>query len=631
MTIMCKRIILPILILLLVKINAFAYQYALDSIPSKLRIGADAVVRTEQMVFTILEAGKAIERVKIAITLLNENASEYRYASVPYDKFNKIKYVKASVYDEKGRLVKIIKPSEILDMSAISGGVFYSDDRVKLIIFPLMKYPFTIEYEYETSVKSILNYPSWSFQDSPDVSVEKSGIQFIVPKNMSIRFKELNLKYKVDSISIKDKFIYTWQEDNIPTVKTNSYGIPFANRNPRLLAAPFTFEYDGYAGSMKSWKSLGEWNQKIIEGRDVLPDAEIAKIKDLVKDISDERLKVKAVYEYMQSRTRYVAISLGIGGLQPFEAKLVTEKGYGDCKALTNYTMALLKSIGIKSYYALVKSGSFEHIDPNFVSNQFDHVILCVPQPNDTVWLECTSQSLPFNYLSDFTSDRHVLLTTPGGGELAHTPDFKRGENVYKFKGVVNIDKLLNTTTASFTYYSSGIFYGKNDFLAQQSEDEIKRHLNESLSIPTFQVTKVAYHETKTEKPSSQLEFDMDIRDFTVRSSSRIYFTPCISKTDYLLNEPIAIQISTSYNYTDSLVYKIPSGYQVDYLPQNQKIETAFGVYSYSLSTNNDKVVFYRALELQKGKYPSSQFNEFYTFINAIAKSDRERVILKKM
>ena len=60
----------------------------------------------------------------------------------------------------------------------------------------------------------------------------------------------------------------------------------------------------------------------------------------------------------MQSRTRYASIQLGIGGYKPAPAMEVSEKGYGDCKGLTNYMSALLKEAGITSYYTWVKSGA---------------------------------------------------------------------------------------------------------------------------------------------------------------------------------------------------------------------------------------------------------------------------------
>ena len=559
-------------------LHATSSRYAFELIPDNLKTGADAVVRTEQMLFSATGVGKATMKYKVAVTLLNENANYFRYREVHYDKFEKVNYVRASVYDEKGKLVKVIRSSEIFDMSAVAGGVLHSDARKKVIRFPLMKYPYTIEYEYETTISSLINFPTWRFQDDPDVSVEKSGIQYIIPKNLKVKFKEVRMSTKVDSVDMADKMQYTWQVENIPTVKTNAYGIPFEMGIPILFAAPLEFSFDGYKGSNKSWQTLGEWSRKIIENRDVLSDAEIRKVKDLVKDIPNERDKVKAVYEYMQSRTRYVAIALGIGGLQPMLAMEVENKGYGDCKALTNYTMALLKAVGIKSHYTLVRSGSNIDIDPNFVSDQFDHIILCVPQPNDTIWLECTSQTLPFNHLSDFTSNRYVLLTTEVGGKIVRTPSFNIIENLYKRTGTISVDRIGNLTPATITEQFSGLYYGNmHGFFSQQNEEEIKRVLNKSLSLPTFTVEKAEFIDNKSENPSAELSYKLNIRDFSTKTTNRIFFIPSLSKESYLLNEPFDVRIFDTQTSIDSVVFQLPVGYQIEHLPQDKIIENEFG------------------------------------------------------
>jgi len=626
-----KRFIIFSILISVINSVALSGKYDFNLIPDALKHRADAVVRTEQMTYEIVEVGKAKMKYKFAITLLNDDASDYRLATIFYNPFVKVKNIKGSVYDEKGNLIKIINSLDILDMSAVNGVEFYSDDRQKVIFFPKMKYPYTIEYEYECMFLSLINYPEWAFQHNPNISVEKSGIQYIIPKKIQAKFKEINLKNKIDSVFLKDKIILTWQEENIPTVKSNPYGIPFSYRVPTLLSAPHEFNYGGYAGSLISWEKFGEWNKRMIEGRDRLPLEEIEKIKNLTKDLKTEREKVKAIYEYMQSKTRYVLISLGIGGFQPFEASFVSEKGFGDCKALTNYTLSLLKVIGIKSHYTLVKSGSNENINPNFVSNQFDHIILCVPQEKDSIWLECTSQSLPFNYLSDFTSNRFALLVTEDGGKLVRTPSFKKEENYTKLIGIVNIDYLGTISSAKFSKEYSGIHYGHSQqIFSQESESEIVKYLNKSLSIPTFTVTRASFSELKSENPTSTLQYELDIRDFSKNKSNRLFFTPCLERFDFILNEPFSIQISESNQYSDSIVYKIPIGYSIDFIPEPKSIESTFGKYSYSLTSELDKIVFKRNFEIFKGKYPKEKFEEFYNFINSIASKDREMVILKK-
>ncbi len=73
------------------------------------------------------------------------------------------------------------------------------------------------------------------------------------------------------------------------------------------------------------------------------------KVHELTDHLTDKRQKVFALYDYLQKNTRYISVQLGIGGWQPFPADYVATKRYGDCKALSNFMVALLKEAGIKA------------------------------------------------------------------------------------------------------------------------------------------------------------------------------------------------------------------------------------------------------------------------------------------
>ena len=111
-----------------------------------------------------------------------------------------------------------------------------------------------------------------------------------------------------------------------------------------------------------------------------LPTSTVTMIKDLVKDEVDDIGNAKKVYEYVQGKTRYISVQVGIGGWKPFNASEVDKLGYGDCKALTNYTMSLLKAVGVESNYSVVYAGSSQkNIEDDFTSIQGNHVILNIP------------------------------------------------------------------------------------------------------------------------------------------------------------------------------------------------------------------------------------------------------------
>ena len=65
----------------------------------------------------------------------------------------------------------------------------------------------------------------------------------------------------------------------------------------------------------------------------IIAGTEKVKLTKILENTQDTIQKMKSLYQYMQERTRYVGIQLGIGGFQPFPAQTVFETGYGDCKA----------------------------------------------------------------------------------------------------------------------------------------------------------------------------------------------------------------------------------------------------------------------------------------------------------
>lgn len=76
------RKIIIISILAAASLRCFPQFYPFDSIPGYLKKNADAVVRTEQCLYTVSAPGKAVQKIKKAVTLLNEDATYYRYLDI---------------------------------------------------------------------------------------------------------------------------------------------------------------------------------------------------------------------------------------------------------------------------------------------------------------------------------------------------------------------------------------------------------------------------------------------------------------------------------------------------------------------------------------------------------------------
>ncbi len=171
--------------------NLFAQQYAVFLIPQQI-INANAVIRNSEMSVGINNEGSAFIRHTYAITILNRNADEYAALEEHYNKLINIKSISGTLYDASGKRIKKTGKSDIQDVSATSSGSLAEENRLKTHNFNWNSYPYTIEYEIETEIKSLFFLPNWIPVIDENVSVENSILNVHMPADYHLRYKMFN-------------------------------------------------------------------------------------------------------------------------------------------------------------------------------------------------------------------------------------------------------------------------------------------------------------------------------------------------------------------------------------------------------------------------------------------------------
>lgn len=330
-----------------------------------------------------------------------------------------INNINAYLYDAGGKEIRHYKKKDMDDLPYQDGVSFVNDERIKVGRFSYNRYPYTVEYEEEDDLNGFIGIGGWTPQYFFNSSVELSKYTIIAPRNYTFSYRMLNSKIEpfVEEIDKANKKSYTWQIQNLPANDEMPFSADYAIYAPRLLVSLGEIDIEGYKGNMTSWNEFGKFYGSLQKGRDVLPDEIKQKVQDLTKGLNDPREKVAVLYTFLQQNSHYVNVSLGIGGWQASEASYVATNKYGDCKALSNFMVAILKEAGIKANPVVIKGGEWtEDFITDFTYDPFNHVICCVPLEKDTIWLECTDQFLPPGYLSYFTSNRYGLLIEDNGG-----------------------------------------------------------------------------------------------------------------------------------------------------------------------------------------------------------------------
>jgi len=634
------RIAISICALILVSSESFSRQpssYAVDNIPESLKKNANSVIRKKEYVLTIYSKTKAELTVSYAVTILREAAKREAYFAAFYDKFSKIKNIKASVYNEAGKEVKSLKKSDILDASIIQGIEFFDDNRVKAGRADYYTYPFTFEYSYEMDLNGSLNYPSFQLYEGYNQSVEYAHFKVTSTPEVPVRYFERNGCPQANSTGGSNQNTFVWNFSNQPAVTWELFSPNLSAFTPSVLIAPNNFEVAGYEGNAENWDNFANWISKLNAGRDNLSPETKSELKNLVQGISDPEEKAKVLYEYMQNKTRYVNISLGIGGWQPFEADFVDRQGYGDCKALSFYMKSILDAVGINSNYVLVKSGrNSEDMLPEFPSNQFNHAFLFVPFEKDTVWLECTSQMVPFGYIGTFTDDRHVLLIEDdGNGKIVNTPSYSLSDNIRTRKASVLLDEnLTGFGDLSSTY--KGVLYDDIYANLQLNDTEVKERLYKSFNINGLEILNFAYSEKRNQIPEINEDIKLVLKNYASKSGSKVFITPDVFSRSLQPNRSFTerkapVYIKRPLQTYDTLYFKLPENLKLNKLPEAQELTSKYGRYFFNMEFADHTLKYIRHFELYSGSYPATEFSEMEKFFTSIYNMDQEKAVFEEL
>jgi len=628
-----------LLVLNLVFLNACMSQdinYAVNLIPPELLKNADAVKRMEETKIMISDIGKATVYHKYAITILNEVGDYNAEFEEAYDKFINVKNVQGKLFDADGNKIRSMKKDELIDVSAVGEENLIDDDRIKQHFFLNKVYPYTVEYESEIELKGIFYLPEWHPVENEKFSVQSSQLIVQCPSTYQLRYKIFDYNKQPVMTDQGDEKLYQWSVEGIPALIKQPYQPEWYELSPTVFLAPTDFEMQDHKGNMATWKGFGNFVYSLNQGRDELP-ANIKQIVHTLTDgLTDDHEKVKVLYQYLQKNTRYVSIQLGIGGWQTFDANYVATKGYGDCKALSNYMYSLLKEAHIRSFYTLIKAGEYntDFLD-DFPSTQFNHIIICAPLKTDTMWLECTSSTLPAGYLSAFTCNRNALLIDENGGTLVRTPEYKMNDNLQIRKITATIDSTGFLQATSNTKYTGLQQDDLDELINDLSKDKVLEYLKQHIDLPSYDVTKFDYKEDKDILPEVDEMLEITSNNYASVSGKRFFVIPDIlnrhqTKLKDFEERTCDIILRAEYKDVDSIEIAVPTGYTAESVPDDVKLTSKFGNYFSSVKVLAGKIIYYRILECNSGRFSVSNAKGLASFYENIYKADRAKVVLVK-
>lgn len=623
-------------LLLIVVTPAAGQDYAARLIPDSLITGANAVVRHSSRKVYVKSTSSLRLVVHHAVTILNSNGEHNGEFGLFYDKQITPSDISIKLYDGSGALIQKVKSSDISDYAMYDGMSIYTDSRVKHYKPVIRNYPYTLEYTYQTNHKGYTALPEWMPVDSYDLSVEQATFEVEFDTTAGIRYQAARVERPVYATNSKAERTLQWEIFQFKALEAEVNSPPLHFIMPSVMLACAAFEYDGSKGDLSDWNLFGQWIASLLVGRQELPATTVEKVKSLTGHLTNDRQKATVLYAYLQERMRYVSIQLGIGGFQPFAATDVDQWNYGDCKALTNYYLALLKVAGIDGIYTVtVSSDEMPRFYEKFpVNKYFNHVIAGVPLNGDTAWVECTSQYFPFGFISSEVAGKPALMVTRDGGKIitlptipaAHNNEIKLTDVRLLADGSASIDLRQRFTGLQIT---SGI---QKVFLSRESQE---KEFYENTKIPDITIKKLQYAYEKENRPFVEMEASVVSQRLATASGNRL-FVPLILPLSTVSVPPAAkkrvqeIVIEASFCDTDSLTFYIPEGYEIESKPTDTHTETAFGSYHLTLSASENKLLVVRNYTVSPNIFPPEKYEAFRKFLSTVNKAEKQKFILRR-
>ncbi|PKD15794.1 hypothetical protein APR41_10905 [Salegentibacter salinarum] len=615
--------------------SIYSQDYSISSLPANLLSNANAIVRNESIEISILAVDKMRVKTMRVVTVLNEYGEQHVQAYDFYDENTKIKHQEVIVYNSSGEKIDKIKERDFYDRSLNGSGTLFSDNRLSYLNYTISDYPLTFAYESEVETNSTIFIQPWKPLGNYNLSVEKTSYKLLNLNAIPFRFEERNLE-ELDLEKNNSTSELFYKTGNILAVKNEVLSPDLSTFTPQVLVALNEFALVGVEGKASSWKELGKWQYDyLLNNKTDLPEETTLKIKELTSKAISNREKAEIIYNYVQENTRYISVQLGIGGWEPMAAADVDKLGYGDCKALTNYTKALLESQNIPSYYTVVYGGKKNNIDPDFASMQGNHVILNLPLAEEDVWLECTSQSTPFNYLGDFTDDRKVLKISAEGGEIISTPNYSTASNLEESLCEIQLNE-DGGFLAEVTRSNSGIAYGDTYGIRNQKLDHQKIYYRENWGhLKELEIGKIAF---VNNRESVIFTENLEIKGtkFASKAGNRLLlplnFLPAKS-FNLPRNESrkLPLVIDRGETYKDNFQFKLPAGFKIESIPEPVVIENDFGKLSIKTSLtgiSKNELNVERLLILNEGSWNSSEYNAYREFMNQIKSNTNQKAVL---
>ena len=324
-------------------------EYALDA--SKLvkeadaLTGEDAVYLVDYGYTRVQTSGLSAKFQQLAVKVYSQRGVEmFRQFPISYaPNRQEVQVVKVRITKPDGSVVESYGETE-RNLNEPWSGMYY-DARSRVLSFPSLAVGDVLEIQYrlEDTARENLLSDYWGDVEYVQATAPKIRFQYLIdmPASRPLYWNKSQLPESVTAATTElaeGRVLYRWDSRSVGKV------VPEPSM-PGWAEVVTTLHVSTY----KSWEDVGRYYWGLV--RDQLrPNDELRRSVDdalVGVDRKDELAVVRAIYNFVVTHTRYVALEFGIHGFKPYRVDRVLARRFGDCKDKASLIHAMLDVAGV--------------------------------------------------------------------------------------------------------------------------------------------------------------------------------------------------------------------------------------------------------------------------------------------
>jgi hypothetical protein len=612
---------------------------------------ADAVTLYSDVNVVVTPNGKIRRTQRIVYRILRNQGARRAVVRLDFDAQSHITRMHGWSVPAEGKPYEVSEKDSV--ESALIGvlhGELMGDLRSKVLRIPAAVPGSTIGYEVEEELQPYALQDDWTFQDT--IPVREARYSLELPPGWS--YKATWINHPEEPATRATATHWQWQVQDVQGIKPEFQMPPLAALEGRLAVS--LVPPAGTGESFQSWRALGAWYRGLTLDRRVASADIKSKVAELTGSQTTTLAKMQALAGFVQSDIRYVAIELGIGGLQPHSAPNVFAHRYGDCKDKVTLLSTMLKEIGVESHYLIVNTTRGAVTDSTPVGLRFNHVILAIQLPQDTqdptlpatltdaklgrlLLFDPTDTYTPLGQLAGALQGGYGLLVTPDGGELIQIPVLPPGTSSIQRTAHLQLDENGHLSGEVHEVWAGDPASEERSSLDLTTQETDRIKSIESVlagSLPTFQLTKAAITNRQISSKPLEWTYSLEVDQYARPTGNLLTVRPRVlgSMSSGLLEtrEPRRYDIELEGPRRDSDLFEItlPEGYVVDELPPAVNEDYPFAAYHSKTEAVGRTLKYTRVFEMKSVTVPVAQAGDLKELYRIINNDERMPAVLKK-